>query len=738
MKPLINILFLLFFCTSGAALGQAPTEQALTQIKGVVVSTKGEPLIGVNLQIEGTYDGAATDIDGLFSFNTSAQDSQTLVVNYFGYQEEYCQLDLRNKEEIGNLKITYKEKSIQLDEIIIREVREFKSTDKARTTVLATLDVLTVASDGDIQSAFKTFPGVQPIAESGGLFIRGGTGEETQAFVDGMRIDRFTYSSPSNVGAQSRFSPKMFKGMYLSNGNYSALYGQALSSALILETVDLPVKSSIDFGVSPLFAEASGQFLSKDEKSTAGASLNYTNGALVLNNVPTNIDFSKPQENLNTNYNYKREIGEGGMLKYYGSSTYSKVGVLYPNLDDPTVEDETNVKNSSFFNQLTYKQTFKSDWALSLGTSHLKNTDHFTFTSKEVQDASVLSTTHIKDKTDVFQLRAVATRFLKQAKLHFGGEYHYAQNELSNSDQGSGSAFLKDHYTAAFAEYNRSFTPKLTLSTGVRLEHYSILDEAAIMPRLTLSYTLKKGSLAYASWGEFAQKPQVYDLVQDTNLDLQRSEQYTLGFQKTNNYQSLRVEAYHKKYRNLITYTPEVGSEGYGTAKGVEVFWKDKKSFDAFEYWLSYSLLDTKRKHMDFPIEARPNFAMKHVASLTLKKFVPRIMTNFGVTYTYGSGRPYFNPNRAPEDFLSDRTIDYHNINFNVAYLPKIKNTFSVLVLTVSNVIGNQQVFNYEYSSVDFSKRRPVLPFIKRLVFVGFFVNIGVDRTDDIINRQLN
>ena len=737
MQRLKNILASFFFLITLAAFAQAPAEQISREIKGTVFNPKGETLIGVSLQIADTYDGATSDIDGIFSFKTTAQDSQTLVISYFGYQEEYLYLDM-NSSEITELKITYKEKSIELDEIIIKEVREFKSTDKARTTVLGTIDVLSVAADGDIQTAFKTFPGVQPVAESGGLFIRGGTNEETQTFVDGMRIDKFTYTSPSNVNAQSRFSPNMFKGMYLSSGNYSALYGQAISSALILETEDLPTKSSVDFGISPLFVEVGGQLLSKDEKSTGGATLNYTNGALVLNNFPTNIGFTKPQENINSTYNYKRKMGEGGMLKYYGSLSKSRVGVLQSDLNDPLLENETFVKNQNFFNQFTYNHTFESDWALSLGTSYSRNKDDYTFMNKEIADAEIISSSNIKEDADVFQLRTVATRFLRKAKLNFGGEYEYSENTLVNSDLGPDAIRVRDNYTALFGEYNRAFTNHLTLSTGLRMEHYSILDQTAIMPRFTLTYNFEKNTLLYASWGEFTQKPEEFFLYQTTDLDLQRSEQYTIGFQKSNNYQMLRLEAFNKKYKNLLKYEPTLGNNGYGSARGVELYWKDKKTFDIFEYWLSYSLLDTKRNYLDYPIEAQPNFAMKHVASLTLKKFIPKIMTNIGATYTYGSGRPYYNPNQASEEFMSDRTIDYHNINFNVAYLPKIKNTFSVVVLTISNVIGNQQIFNYEYAQNDFSNRRAVRPFIKRLVFLGFFVNLGLDRTDNIINRQLN
>ena len=57
-------------------------------------------------------------------------------------------------------------------------------------------------------------------------------------------MNNFFYSSVPNVAQRGRFSPFIFKGTVFSAGGYSALYGQALSSALILESIDLPEQSS--------------------------------------------------------------------------------------------------------------------------------------------------------------------------------------------------------------------------------------------------------------------------------------------------------------------------------------------------------------------------------------------------------------------------------------------------------------------------------------------------------------
>ena len=43
-------------------------------------------------------------------------------------------------------------------------------------------------------------------------------------------------------------------------------------------------------------------------------------------------------------------------------------------------------------------------------------------------------------------------------------------------------------------------------------------------------------------------------------------------------------------------------NSGTGYARGIDIFWRDKKTIPLADYWISYSYLDTKRNYQDFPI----------------------------------------------------------------------------------------------------------------------------------------
>ena len=60
---------------------------AQVEISGTVTDKKtGDPLVGVNVLVEGTRIGAASDLEGRFTFTYTGRDAFRLVVSYVGYK----------------------------------------------------------------------------------------------------------------------------------------------------------------------------------------------------------------------------------------------------------------------------------------------------------------------------------------------------------------------------------------------------------------------------------------------------------------------------------------------------------------------------------------------------------------------------------------------------------------------------------------------------------------------------
>ncbi len=230
MKYLIFILFqFLIFSTS-----------AQVAISGIVTSKSKKPLSGVNLFIDGTYDGCTTDSTGSFNFITNLNGPHLLKVSYIGYESTTIKLNL--DATIKPLQIKLEEKISELNEVVIN-AGTFEASDKNKSVIMKPIDIATTpGANGDIYGAFGTMPGSHKVGEEGRLFVRGGESYETKTFMDGMLVNTPYYSKTPDLPTRGRFSPLLFNGAVFSTGGYSAEYGQALSSIVALNTTALVPK----------------------------------------------------------------------------------------------------------------------------------------------------------------------------------------------------------------------------------------------------------------------------------------------------------------------------------------------------------------------------------------------------------------------------------------------------------------------------------------------------------------
>ncbi len=236
MNRLIILIFTLIF-----SFGKAQTT-----ISGKVVDNKKHPIVGANIYLEGTYDGANSDEKGHFVFTTEEKGTQTLIISFLSFETKTITDDV---SKLSNLQIILRENVESLDAVVL-SAGTFEANDNSKVSVLNALDVVTTASAlGDFVGALQTLPGTTNVAEDGRLFVRGGSADETQIFIDGIKV--FTPYSPTtnNIPTRGRYSPFLFDGITFSTGGYSSEFGQALSSVLLLNTIDEPDQEKTDIGI---------------------------------------------------------------------------------------------------------------------------------------------------------------------------------------------------------------------------------------------------------------------------------------------------------------------------------------------------------------------------------------------------------------------------------------------------------------------------------------------------------
>lgn len=706
-------------------------------VSGKITDAKGVPLAGASVAVKDSYDGTTAGADGSFSFTVADTGRKRLAVTLTGYKP--YEADLVITGGLTAVAVQLKETVNELTAVVVT-AGTFEAGDQKRTTILKSVDVVTTAGQqADVVAALRTLPGAQQVGEAEGLFVRGGTGTETKTFIDGLAVPNLFYSSVPDVAQRSRFSPLLFKGTVFSTGGYSAQYGGALSSVLALETIDLPSRSEVNAIVSSAQVSFLGQRLHKNKRGSDGLNLNYNNLSPYFRIVPQRFAYGKAPEALNAELNLRRQL-KNGMLKLYAYGSGNELAFNRPYLNEARLQEYFRLQNRNLFATATYTGRLSNNWQWYGGASAGFNRDDVRLRTGNGQATIFSFRPQLTNRT--LQGRTVFTRrFSGLTKLYLGAEYQHTTDGIEAPDS-IRRRTVRDGYAAAFAESDLYFSPKLVSRLGLRYECSSLLNKAALAPRLSLAYKFNGRSQVSAAYGTFYQKPESVFLLRNATLVFAEAAHYVLNYQRVHNGQTLRTEVFYKRYRKLVTVDPVnplgVGNEGSGYAQGAEIFWRDKTSVKNLDYWVAYSYLDTRRRHLDYPAKVQPTFAATHTLNVVAKRWVDALSTQFSGTYAYASGRPYFNPARPLADFLTDRTKAFHSLGLQVNYLRSFGNVNSVFIVNVSNVLGAQQVFGYRYASRADAQggfaREAVTPMAPRFFFVGLYLSIGSDRRKNILD----
>ncbi|WP_178988354.1 TonB-dependent receptor [Winogradskyella schleiferi] len=715
MNKLITILILLF---TGLAYSQ-------TTISGKVTDTKDKSMNGVNIYLEGTYDGATTDDQGSFTFTTDEKGTQTLVISFLSYETKSI---IKEVSEMNNLIIKLRESVESLDAVVI-SAGTFEASDNSKVSVLKPLDVVTTASAlGDFVGALQTLPGTSNVSEDGRLFVRGGNADETQIFIDGIRV--FTPYTPTanNIPTRGRYSPFLFDGITFSTGGYSSEFGQALSSVLLLNTIDEPDQEKTDIGIMTVGAALGNT--QKWEKSSLSFNASYINLAPYLELFEDRNDWHKPYQGAQGETVFRQKLNNG-LLKFYAAFDTSKFELTQ---DDINLSEGLDYKlnNNNFYLNTSYKGSLGNSWSIQTGLSYTLADTDLGIQSSEISD--IENSAHLKLK--------LRKRFSSRFKLSFGAEQFITDFE-ENFKEGTFDATYgyNNNITAAFAEADLIFSKKLALKVGLRADHSSIFSTTDVAPRAAIAYKSSKNGQFSLAYGNFFQNPNSAILKFNQDLKAEQTSHYILNYQYVNNGKIFRAEAYRKDYDNLVKFDSEFESfesnfksSGDGYAQGIDLFWRDNTGVKNVDYWVSYSYLDTERDYRNYETAAQPSYATKHNLSIVGKYWIDSWKSQVGVSYGFSSGRPYTNPNT--NEFLAERTKSFNSLSVNWAYLLSPQ---KILYFSINNVLGIKNINGYQYAdSPDFNgqfNRRALTPAADQFFFVGFFWTISEDGTDNQLDN---
>lgn len=211
-------------CVTSAAMAQTG------KITGTVTdAATGDPLPGVNVLIEGTTQGTATDLNGEYVIIGVRPGTYAVVASFVGFttqRQEGVRVNVDLTTEI-NFRLT--EEVLQGQEVVITAeattVRRDLTSSEARVTS-ESIENLPVQEIGDLLNAQAGIT-----TSGGGIHIRGGRASEVAYFVDGVRVSD-AYDGSISVQVET----DGIEELQVISGTFNAEYGQAMSGIINIVT----------------------------------------------------------------------------------------------------------------------------------------------------------------------------------------------------------------------------------------------------------------------------------------------------------------------------------------------------------------------------------------------------------------------------------------------------------------------------------------------------------------------
>jgi len=607
---------------------------AQSKITGEILDRKTQShLVGVNVLVEGTSYGAATDQEGFFMIQGLQPGSYNLKVMYLGYKTVLKSNVVVNPKSSTVL-------NINMDEDIF-ESETIEATasyfDKPKEAVVSSRSVdfeeirRSPGSALDIQRVMQALPAVVSGSDQNNeIIIRGGIPGENLFIMDNIEI-----LNPNHFGEQgtsggpiNMLNTYMVRSVDFYAGAFSAKYGDKASSVMDISLRNgnkerfsgrgtLGMSGAGGLMEGP-FLSGKGNYIFSAQKSFLDLIISSTGLTAVPKyyNLQARISADiSPKNTLVFNAIYGNDEiliedeGTGGYARgaenvdYFGDQYAAGISLksilsqnFFMNTTLSTVRNKWDIdvyrtmdKKTYFFNRsIENEHTLKSDMIFNM--------------SKDIElDFGV------SHKQTVFNhnMWSIAdTVFLYDAITGDSSFYSYSPAWKDQINKNS-------YKTALYSQVSWDIIKRLRLTAGLRFDYFDYNEFSSINPRLGLSYFLDTKTTLSLAYGKHSQSPSYSELTfnpLNKNLDNKYTEQYVAGIERIFG-DDIRVtlEAYYKSYNDVPvsrasttpdpfdTYSGELVNKGEGYAQGIE-FFLQKKLTDKFSTIISYSRSISKAK----------------------------------------------------------------------------------------------------------------------------------------------
>lgn len=217
IKKLLPLLFILI--ASSSLIAQTG------KIAGTVTDQSGEPLPGVNIQIEGTLKGASTDIDGFYTILNVLPGTYTITATYIGFASVRMQDVEVNVNLTTTIDFTLSEETIEGEEIVVIAERPVIKKDVAASVANINKEDIDALPITSVTSAVGLQAGIQ------GLSVRGSGSSEVAINFNGLNLTSGRTNAP-----RTGISLTSIQNVQVQTGGFNAEFGEIRSGLITVTT----------------------------------------------------------------------------------------------------------------------------------------------------------------------------------------------------------------------------------------------------------------------------------------------------------------------------------------------------------------------------------------------------------------------------------------------------------------------------------------------------------------------
>lgn len=627
MRTLLSIVSISLLLSISVA-GQ---QQKFTISGSIKDAKNGEDMIGVVVAIKELPNVAvATNEYGYFSL-IIPQGKYSISIQYIGYDNISQEINLDKSTKID---FKLKEKSQQIDEVVVTSVRENENVVQNQMGVtkidMKSIEKIPVLfGERDVLKTIQLTPGIKSAGEGqSGFFVRGGGVDQNMILLD----EAVVYNPSHLLGFFSVFNSDAIKDVNIYKGTAGAQYGGRLSSVL-----DMRMKEgnnqrySVSGGIGLISSRIAIEGPIVKDKGSFIITGRRTYADLFLK-LSSNEDLKNTQlyfYDMNLKANYR--LGKNDRLflsGYFGRDklAFSNFGIGWGNYTG-TLRWNHVFSDKLFSNTSMIVSNYNYQIKVGTGTTETKI------------DSDILD----------FNLKQDFQYYLNTSNtLKFGLNSVYHSMIPGKVTSGSSSALntpsLTNRYgweNALYFSNERKFGSRFTLEYGLRLSSFSqvggknfysfdangnVTDTSQTSqknyinpePRISATYKINENS---SLKGSFTRNSQYMHLLSNStgsnptdiwvlssqNIKAGISDQVSVGWYKNfkEDKYEFSVEGYYKAMQNQIDYRNGAETRanelvegdilaGVGRAYGLEFYLRKKTG--RFTGWASYTLSRTERQ----------------------------------------------------------------------------------------------------------------------------------------------